>query len=232
MKVEKINDYIAKVKHYLKVNEHDELLYKYECLKNFQDNWDIEAIDFYEMYNNALSSKMSNRLWGGRRNSSKSAMLEMIKTDKHFADAMFRDLLDESKSVGPRMERFIFHAEQLADLASKGKKQPLHHKHANYHILSVYLAFRYPETYCIYEYKNFKECMIKLEILEVPQIFEIGRFFKLAQALNKMLQKDEELLEIHKERINEDIFYQENSLLLVSDFIDLVGGKQYRIEDY
>ena len=67
MKVEKINDYISKVKHYLKVNENDEFLYKYECLKNFQDNWDIEAIDFRLMYDQSLSSKMSNRLWGGRR---------------------------------------------------------------------------------------------------------------------------------------------------------------------
>lgn len=232
MKVEKIKDYISKVKHYLRVNENDEFLYKYECLKNFQDNWDISAIEFYSMYDKALSSKMSNRLWGGRRNSSKSSMLEMIKQDKHFADSMFRDLFDEDKSVAPRMERFIFHAEQLAQQVPIKKKEVLHHKHDNYTILSVYLAFRYPEKYCIFEYPQFKETMQKLEVSEVPQIFEISRFFKLSQALHKFLTKDEELMEIQKKRIGEEIFYQDNSMLLVSDFYDLVGKKVFRIEDY
>ena len=44
--------------------------------------------------------------------------------------------------------------------------------------------------------------------------------------------KDEELMEIQKERIGEDIFYQNDSMILVSDFYDLVGKKVFRIEDY
>lgn len=233
MKVDKINDYIAKVKHYLQVNENDEFLYKYECLKNFQDNWDIDSIDFGAMYDKALTSKMSNRLWGGRRNSSKSAMLEMIKADKHFADAMFRDLFDQGKAVNQRMERFIFHCEQLAEQVPVKKKEgSLHHKHDNYTILSVYLAFRFPTEYCIFEYPQFKETMVKLEVSEVPQIFEISRFFKLSQALYKMISKDEELMEIQKERIGEHIFYQDPSMIIVSDFYDLVGKKVFNIEEY
>lgn len=233
MKVDKINEYISKVKNYLQSEDlHDEFLYKYECLKNFQDNWDIEAIDFHSMYDAALSSKMSNRLWGGRRNSSKASMLEMIKADKHFADSMFRDLFDEGKAVNQRMERFIFHCDELVQQVPVRKKDPLHHKHDNYTILSVYLASRYPEQYCIFEYPQFRDTMEKLGVAEVPQIFEISRFFKLSQALHKMLSKDEELMAIQKERINEDIFYQGNSMLLVSDFYDLIGKKVFRIEDY
>lgn len=234
MKVDKIQEYISKVKKYFQAEDfHDEFLYKYECLKNFQDNWDIDAIDFGEMYNKALSSQMSNRLWGGRRNSSKASMLDMIKADKHFADSMFRDLFDEGKAVNQRMERFIFHCDELIQMVPVlKKKDPPHHKHDNYTILSVYLASRYPEQYCLFEYPQFKETMTKLEVQEVPQIFEISRFFKLSQALHKMILKDEELMEIQKERINEDIFYQDASMLLVSDFYDLVGKKVFRIEDY
>lgn len=233
MKVEKIQDYISKVKNYFQQEDlHDEFLYKYECLKNFQDNWDVEAIDFGAMYDKALSSQMSNRLWGGRRNSSKASMLEMIKADKHFADSMFRDLFDEGKAVNQRMERFIFHCDQLVQLVPVRKKDPLHHKHDNYTILSVYLASRYPEEYCLFEYPQFKETMENLEVQEVPQIFEISRFFKLSQALHKMLIKDEELVAIHKERIDEDIFYQDASMLLVSDFYDLVGKKVFKIDKF
>lgn len=233
MKVDKINEYISKVKNYLKQEDlHDEFLYKYECLKNFQEHWDIAAIDFHSMYDAALSSKMSNRLWGGRRNSSKASMLEMIKADKHFADSMFRDLFDEGKAVNQRMERFIFHCDELIQLVPVRKKDPLHHKHDNYTILSVYLASRYPEQYCIFEYPQFRDTMEKLGVSEIPQIFEISRFFKLSQALHKMILKDEELMEIQKARIDEDIFYQDASMLLVSDFYDLVGKKVFRLDDY
>ena len=232
MKVDKINFFLSKVKHYLRVNNNDEFLYKYECLKNFQENWDIDSTDLLTMYDHSFSSKISSRLWGGRQDSPKSAMLKMIAADKHFADAMFRDLFDEEKEVGPRMDRFFFHCDQLAEITSKDKKDLLHHKHDNHNIISVYLSFRYPEKYCIFEYPLFRKTMIKLEVQTVPQEFEISRFFKLSQALYKIISKDEELMKIQKKRIDNKTFYKDASLLIISDFYELVGGSQYMIERY
>ena len=45
--------------------EYDEL-YKWESLKNFQDNWDINAAEFGGMYDKSLHNDESSNLWASK----------------------------------------------------------------------------------------------------------------------------------------------------------------------
>jgi len=200
MKVHLIEELKEKYKLHLQEVEDFSELYKYECIQNFQDNWSLDALQFSGMYDKSLSSKMSSRLWGGRRS------------------AAFADLFDEDKDASMRVNRFKFYCdEMLRDLQNKNKKAS-YHKH-DLRMISTYLAFKYPDKYCIFDYKLFSKLMEKLEVLELPQDFEIDRFFKLSKALFTILSKDTELIALHNKLKEGNQFYQEPCMMLVHDLM-------------
>ena len=78
---------------------------------NFKDNWNEERNDIIAMYESSLKSQYSGFLWGGRRNSPRSAMIEMMEHNADFIRDMFRDLFNEKREVLLRMDRFAFHCD-------------------------------------------------------------------------------------------------------------------------
>lgn len=224
MKVDKINAYKDVFKEHLKVTQTYNELYKYECLKNFQDHWDLGALDLKTMYDKSLTSNISARLWGGSQNSAKSVMLQFLEINKEFVRTMFRDLYNEDKDLGLRISRFKFHCSQMLEEVQQGGSKLNHHFH-NDEEVSVYLAFNAPEKYNLFNYGPFNVMMNRLEAKNIPQEFEIERYFKLCKGLYTMLSKDEELLAIHQEKRSEDIYFGDNTMLLVHDYLIVCSQK-------
>jgi len=224
MKVDKINAYKDVFKEHLLVTQTYNELYKYECLAHFQKNWKLDELDLKTMYDASLSSNISARLWGGSTNSAKSVMLQFIDQNKEFVRSMFRDLYNEDKDLGLRISRFKYHCSQmLSELQQKGLKIN-HHMHNDAEV-SVYLAFNAPDKYNIFNYAPFNIMMNRLEAKNIPQEFEIERYFKLCKGLYTMLSKDGELLEIHGKLRNDNQYYQEDTMLIVHDFLIVCSQK-------
>ena len=229
MKLENILDYKDKFKAYLDSEAPFYEEYKWENLKNFQDHWDLEAMDFYAMFNQTFSSKYSGRLWGGSRNSAKSMMLEMTKVNPEFVRSSFRDLFDEDKEIMLRANRFAYHCDQLMHEVHKAQPKLVKHYHNNFKILSVYLAFRFPMEYAIFDYKAFRQMMKRLELQEIPEEYEVTRFFKIVKNLFNILCEDTELLELHRSRLLGEDFYTGESLMLVHDYYWCCTRPEYGI---
>ena len=219
MNLKKIEESIESYKLYLsQLTEEYPQSFKWECLKNYKDRWNEESADMEMMYRQSFKSQISVSLWGGSRNSPKSAMLQMIKTNPDYARIMFRDLFDERKELHMRMDRFSFHCDQLMEEVQKTDSKFSQHRHDNYRIISLYLCFNDPENYCIYNYKAFKKYMEFLEVQKLPEEFEVNRFFKVCKTLASFLAKDEELLQMHQELIKEEYFYKGAApMLMVHD---------------
>jgi len=224
MKVKNIERQLASFKAWLSEQESYPELYKYENLANFRAHWDIEATDFYEMFDAAFKSQISNSLWGGSVNSAKSVMLTFIKNNKTYVRSMFRDLYNEDKDLGLRINRFSLHCDEMMDQLPDNKLKPVEHKH-NPRILSVYLAFHDPSQYTIIDYHAFRRMLERLENNAIPQEFEMERLFKLARALYKMMVRDAELITLHKKLVGEE-WHRDADMLIVHDFIML--HKQYK----
>ncbi len=217
MKVLIIENHIEKFKKWLEELDSYPEIFKYECLMNYRQNWDIEAHDFYSMFDTCYKSKISNSLWGGSINSSKSIMLLLIEQNKEFVRSMFKDLLNESKDLSLRVNRFSFHCEEMMDQLPNSKNKPVSHKHSP-KILTLYLCFNDPSLYTIIDYRNFQSMMQLFENANIPMEFEIERIIKLCRGLFKILSNDEKLIELHRSQIPEE--YQcEHNMLLVHDFI-------------
>lgn len=148
---------IASYKKYFPSHWKDEK-YKWEAVKCFQDNWEINAPDFAAMFEKA-TEKTGNLL-----NSSyfypKSVIKDFAKADVEATRAMFLNLYDESLDLAERVESFMETAETMRSKYG-GDNWNSHYQNTN--AISVYLWLRYPEKYYIYKYK---ECLSVAKTLE------------------------------------------------------------------
>ena len=87
-------DYLADYKkNFLPVWWNDER-YKWEMIKHFQDNFDLDAENFYEMLKNSLA-KTSNLLAGGHYLPRYVVLNIFAKNEPETVRKMFRELFDE-----------------------------------------------------------------------------------------------------------------------------------------
>jgi len=227
MNLQKIQQYISEYKNHLQNTRDFENAFKWESLKNFQNKWDIEAADFGKMYDACLQNQTSRRLWKGNNFFPKEMMLKFINISPDFVRNMFRDLFDESKDIENRITRFQFCCNSL--LSEYKSKYPLsienNHFHQENHIISMYLTFRYPHQYTIFEYPNFKTTMEQFGSTKIPTPFEFERFFKVSRTINTFIQKDKELTSIAKKKLFPSLHFMDNTLLIINDFFHFVSNR-------
>ena len=225
MNLQKIQQYISEYKEHLKKARELEHAFKWESLKVFQENWDLEAADFGKMYDACFQSTTTRRLWKGDNFFPKEMMLKFIELSPDFVRNMFRDLFDEKKDIENRIPRFQFCCDSL--LAEYKSKNPLsienNHFHQENHVISMYLSFRFPENYTLFEYPFFKKTMENLGSTNAPTPFDFGRFFKVVRTLNSFLKKDEEVLILQKKKLNPQVHFMGSTLLSVNDFYHFIA---------
>ncbi len=220
MQLNKLKHYISLYKSFLeKTTEYDEE-YKWESLRNFQNNWDIDAPDFAEMYDQSLQNSVSKRMWTGQNFYPKEMMLKLIKLDTEFVRRMFKDLFNEDKDIEGRVSRFTFGLDELLKDYKKANRTSIenNHFHDHNHIISMYLTFHYPEKYSIFYYSEFRDMMEQLGSVNIPGPYEIDRFFKISRTFYKFLSEDLEIQALQHLKLNPLRHYMGPSLLLSHDF--------------
>ncbi|MEL6844611.1 MAG: hypothetical protein AAFP02_15480, partial [Bacteroidota bacterium] len=151
-------------------------------------------------------------------------MLKLIATDAEFVRRMFRDLFDESKAADMRISRFKFGCdEMLGDYKLKNRASvENNHYHDDNEMILLYLTCRYPEQYCLYEYGAFRQTMERLGLRDVPGPYDVDRFLKLTKAMYLFLQKEEALIELHRQRRVSAGYYAGPAKQIAHDFYKLV----------
>ena len=213
-----INSKLVSYKKHIQDTSEYKSLFKWDAIKQFQDNWDINADDFKQMYEESFSKNVATRLWEGENFFPKQAMLTLLDYDQEKVRAMFRNLLNEEKDIEARIEFFIFDCNTLRNEILKTNPEFTNHYHGDYAMISIYLSFKYPEKYSIYKYDEFKQFMEAVKSKSIPTDKEITRFFKVMRTINILISKDAELLEIHKKIREINNTYVNDSLLLAQDF--------------
>ena len=142
-------------------------------------------------------------------------MLEFIDIDKNFVREMFRDLLNEEKDLMMRIGRFVFACNSLLEeLESKDRRFNTHF-HEDYRMISVYLAFAFPEKYTIYDYRRFNGFMKRVESINEHKQADYDKFCTVNKSIfENFIIADEDLLKIHEERLYDDQFFRGKNMLL------------------
>jgi hypothetical protein len=200
-----------------RVNQEE--IYKWKAVKCYQDNWDIDAENFYEMLLASLS-RTKNLLDSGQY----FPLRMLVQYAEHRPNEvrqLFRNLYNEEEDLFERIQYFQTSINLINDELFENKKS-----YQDPRAIIVYLVLRYPERYFFYKFEMFKQFSEKLELIYKPvkgHLENIGHFNSQCELIRFELSLDQELLKLHKNRITSDCYYDENLNILTQDFIYAVA---------
>jgi hypothetical protein len=202
-----------------------ENLHVWESLHIFQQKWNEQALDFPAMYQACLDNSQTRRLWSRENFEPKRVMLELARWQPHLARELFIELYNEEKSPEGRIDRFRFHCDQLlADYRERHPKSlAFDHYHGDYQMIFLYLAFRYPERYALYDFNAFQASLRLLGATNPPFTHDPERYVKTTRTIFQLMKKQEGLLEAHQRRLDPGRHYMGEAALLAYEFYRVVG---------
>ena len=131
--------------------------YKWEAVKCFQVNWDVNSDNFTDMLTKALSQ--TGNLLASVNKFPARMITKFAEIAQEEVRAMFIELYDESKDVYERIDNFKQKSNSLLERYGNGVAQ--HYQYEN--AISTYLWLRYPDKYYIYKLKEVKAVSSELE---------------------------------------------------------------------
>ncbi len=190
--------------------------YKWRALKCFQENWDIEAEDFTDMFSRA--TKETQNLLASFRYYPRGMIIEFSKTDRERVRAMFLNLYDESLDLMNRIGKFIGEA----DAIRKTDEAKWKNHYQNVNAISTYLWLRYPEKYYIFKYSEFKAVASYLGASYAPRTGirndSLLGGFRLYDKICSLLGEDSEIREILSKFLGEGCYNDASLHTLTIDF--------------
>lgn len=163
--------------------------YKWEAVKCFQDNWNVNAEDFTSMLKNSLAK--TGNLLASMNFLPANMILEFSARAPEEVRAMFIALFDENQEVFERIDAFKTQSAVLLEKYGNGAKQ--HYQNEN--AISTYLWLRYPDKYYIYKYSE-----VKTVARELGSNFLFKKGAYADNIRNSILLYNEICDELHKDK--------------------------------
>lgn len=178
--------------------------YKWEAVKWFQDNWDVNASDFPEMLSKSLDKTFN--LLASNNNFPKGMIVGFAKAAPEEVRAMFIALFDESQDVFERMNAFKMQSSILLEKYGNGAAQ--HYQYEN--AISTYLWLRYPDKYYIYKFGEVKTVSSELEsdyrFKKGAYADNIRNFLRLYDEISAALKEDTELVNLFQSQLTDTCY--------------------------
>lgn len=202
--------------------------YKWEAVKWFQDNWDVNAPDFAEMLNRSLDKTYN--LLASANNFPKGMIVGFAKSAPEEVRAMFLSLYDESKDVYERINAFKMQSTVLLEKYGNGAAQ--HYQYEN--AISTYLWLRFPDKYYIYKFGEVKTVASELEsdyrFKKGAYADNIRNFLKLYDEISAALKEDTELVNLFQSQLT-DTCYPDPELKTLTIDVGFYISRQYAQRD-
>mgnify|MGYP005863386257 FL=1 len=190
-------------------------LYKWKAVKQFQNNWNINASDFANMLEVSLS-KTANLL--DSFNTFPYRMVcENAQQSPEEVRLLFKNLYNEDIDLTERIKTFRANFKELNENNFQGKSD-----YQGQRAVVVYLTLKYPERYFFYKFGMFKGFSEIINYHYTPikgRYQNIVQFQNLCELIKHQLENDQELIKLHKERIDGDCYYDKNLKILTQDFV-------------
>ena len=174
-------------------------LYKWEAVKHFQENWNIDAEDFPAMLSRSLS-KTANLL-ASMSNFPRKMIEKYATLYTEEIKELFSILFDESLDLKERIDTFIAGIEQVH---KKWDVKGGRNHYQTFNVVSTYLWLRYPNKYYIYKPSVAKILFDKLgiEIKLTPlKANAVIKTYELYDSISNHLLEDQELKAMFEEVI-------------------------------
>lgn len=200
----RLKDVLAQYKQDFISTQWDNEKYKWEAVKWFQDNWDVNAPDFPGMLNRSLDKTLN--LLASNNNFPKGMIVDFAKAAPEEVRAMFIDLFDENNDVFERMEAFKMRSSILLEKHGNGAAQHCQSENA----ISTYLWLRYPDKYYIYKFSEVKNVANELKsdyrFKKGAYTDNIRNFLRLYDEISLALKEDTELVDLLQSQLTDTCY--------------------------
>jgi 5-methylcytosine-specific restriction endonuclease McrBC GTP-binding regulatory subunit McrB len=192
-----ISEYLALIKE----DKNQDELYKWEAITHFQENWDENVDDFYEMFKQALK-KRKNLIF-------QNSFGFLNKLGQNFPDdlkQLFEILYDENVPVDIRYKNYKEQAELLLEkLKEKLERTNLNHQQDE-RTISFLLTLKNPDKYYLYKENVY---IAYCEYLGIDKNPTVGEKYKHFSELGDLALP---IIRSHKE------LYTESDVFIPKDF--------------
>ena len=198
--------------------------YKWEAVKHFQDNWDINAYDFADMLDRALAKTYN--LLASQNNFPKGMLLEFARMAPEDVRSMFMDLFDEKMDYWGRISRFKLSSDELltrwkADKADKpDRSDRIHYQSEN--PITTYLWLRHPDRYYVYKYSEARKVAKELKsdclIKQGRYADNVRNHLALYDEISAELRKDAEVRSMLESNLTPECYPDAELRTLTFDF--------------
>lgn len=174
-------------------------LYKWEAVKHFQDNWDVDAEDFPAMLSRSLSK--TENLLASMNNYPRRMIKQFAQRFPQDVKSLFVALYDETVNLKDRIDAFIAGIEQIHK--KWDGKEAKNHYHT-FNVVSTYLWLHYPDKYYIYKPSVVKNLFDRLGIdikLTPLRANAVIKTYEVYDSISDYLLKDIELKAMFEEVI-------------------------------
>ena len=191
--------------------------YKWEMVKHFQDNFDLDAENFSEMLERSLEK--TENLLAGSYYFPRSVLVNMFgKNEPETVRKMFCELFDEKIDIWERIDNF---KSKSADLLGK-YGTPKENHHQSERAISTYLWLKYPDKYYIYKFSDLKAITKNLhsdcEFISGDYENNIRKCYKFYDEICEELKNDSELVEMFNAQLTENCYPDKELKTLTQDF--------------
>lgn len=181
----------------------EEERYKWEAVKCFQDNWDINSEDFVGMLKNSFEKTYN--LLGSMNYYPRRMIVGFAKDDSEATKNAFRMLFDESKDIRQRIQSFIDFADDRKQNHNPNKWKS-HYQDCR--AISAYLCLMYPTKYYFYKQSQYNDAK-ELIGFEQPKGFsaidKLLKYYEICDEIYEVIKSDTELIDI----VNEELYSNE-----------------------
>lgn len=194
---------------------HLQEIYKWQAIKSFQDNWDMNAADFSSMLPRALHP--SRNLLGSGNYFARRMLEQNARRNPEAIRSLFLSLYNEDQDL---FERIIFFRNEFKKLNDVNFPGDGHYQDDR--ALLVYLSLKFPDRYYLYKFTMFKTFVSLVDFPFEPikgRLENVAHYLTLCNLLRDEIIRDQELLSLHKTRIGPNEFHDESSHVLTQDVI-------------
>jgi len=198
---------ISEYKEIIKNDQNKDELYKWKLIKEFQEKWNIDAIDFSGMLRGINFSNLVDY----------RSLFFVNSADKYPEEArkLFKMLYNEEIPLKKRISDFGERAEQLVHNVDpdKGAFQ-------DERTIATYLTFKYPDKYSFYKYSIYSDFIGLLDIEKKGAGARYIHYLSLIEDfIDDYINNDDELIELSRSTLTEDCFVDDNYNILAQDIL-------------
>lgn len=190
--------------------------YKWEAVKCFQDNWDLDAENFAEMLSRSLAKTFN--LLGSVNNYPRRMIKKYADSYENEVRTLFRNLFEESNSL---TERIVNFKNGILSIHKQWDTDGSKNHYQTFNVISTYLWLRYPDKYYIYKETEiialFKELGVEIK-LRSKGVDAVKVSYELYDEISKILTQDEEYCRLLDDALTEACYPDEYRKTAAVDF--------------